>query len=131
GAVALIARFVLRVETDNAVLFFAAALVIHVGAALYEAIWHRETTRPILQYIASRHRLPVRAVRAALSLRLKLLISFGGLVLFACGLSLFWGFIQYKTLATSYLGRQAELTPDSVTSALPTRPRPPHPPPSA
>ena len=118
GAVALVARYVLRMETDNAVLFFAAALVIHVGAGLYESIWHRETTRPILQYIASRHRLPVRAVRAALSLRVKLLISFGGLVLFACGLSLFWGFIQYKTLATSYLARQAELTLDWVRSEV-------------
>jgi signal transduction histidine kinase len=118
GAVALVARYVLRMETDNAVLFFAAALVIHVGASLYEAIWHRDTIRPILQHIASRHRLPVRAVRAALSLRVKLLISFGGLVLFACGLSLFWGFIQYKTLATSYLARQAELTLDWVRSEV-------------
>jgi signal transduction histidine kinase len=117
AAVALVARFVLHVDADNAILFFAAALVIHVGAALYEAIWHRETTRPILAYIASRHRLPVRAV-PALSLRVKLLISFGGLVLFACGLSLFWAFIQYKTLATTYLGRQAEITLDWVRSEV-------------
>jgi signal transduction histidine kinase len=118
GATALVARYLIRVETDNAILFFAAALVICVGAALYEAIWHRETMRPVLMYISTKHRLPPRAVGVALSLRVKLLISFGGLVLFACGLSLFWGFIQYKTLATSYLARQAQLTLDWVRSEV-------------
>jgi signal transduction histidine kinase len=118
GSAALVARTAIRMESDNAVLFFGAALVICVGAALYEAIWHRETMRPVLVYISSKHRLPARAVRAALSLRMKLLISFGGLVLFACGLSLFWGFIQYKTLATSYLARQAQLTLDWVRSEV-------------
>jgi signal transduction histidine kinase len=115
---AVVARRVLDVDFDNAVLFFAAALVIFVGAALYEAIWHRDTIRPLLVHISVMHRLPVGEVRAALSLRTKLLISFGGLVLFACGLSLFWGFIQYKTLATSYLARQARLTQDWVASEV-------------
>lgn len=118
GGSALVGSLVFRLETDNAILLFGAGLVIDVGAALYEAIWHRDTMRPLLMYISSRHRLPVRTVRAALSLRVKLLISFGGLVFFACGLSLFWGFIQYKTLATNYLGRQAELTLDWVRSEV-------------
>ncbi len=117
GGAALVARNVLRMETDNAVLLFGAALVINVGAALYETIWHRETVRPLLTHIAVLHRLTVRSARA-LSLRAKLLISFGGLVLFACGLSLFWGFIQYKTLATSYLSRQTQLTLDWVASEV-------------
>ena len=118
GMVALAAQRLIGIELDNAILFFAAALVIQVGAALYEAMWHRETMRPLLMHISVMHRLPVREVRAALSLRVKLLISFGGLVLFACGLSLFWGFIQYKTLATSYLERQAQLTLEWVASEV-------------
>src|SRR5262249_2053293 len=118
GVTALVPRAQIPTETDNPVLFFGAALVICVGAAPYEAIWHRETMRPVLVYMSSKHRIPPRAIRAPMSLRMKLLISFGGLVLFACGLSLFWGFIQYKTLATSYLARQAQLTLDWVRSEV-------------
>jgi signal transduction histidine kinase len=103
------------------VLLFAAAFVITVGASLYEAIWLRDTMRPRLMHISLRHRLPVREIRAPLSLRVKLLISFGGLVLFACGLSLFWGFIQYKTLATSYLQGQAQLKLKWVRSEVQAR----------
>ncbi|HKA92100.1 MAG TPA: ATP-binding protein [Haliangiales bacterium] len=121
GVVALIARRVHGVETDNAVLMLGAALVISVGAALYEAIWLRDTMRPLLVHVTVRHRVPVREVRTTLSLRVKLLVSFGGLVLFACGLSLAWGFIQYKTLATSYLSRQAQVRLEWVASEVAAR----------
>ena len=47
-----------------------------------------------------------------------LLVAFGGLVLFACGLSLFWGFSQYKTLATSFVRTQAQLKLDWVRSEV-------------
>ncbi len=105
AGVAFVARYGFHMEVDNAVLMFAAAVVIDVGAALYEAIWLRDTMRPLLLHLQVRPNARVRDIRSPLSLRVKLLISFGGLVLFACGLSLFWGFIQYKTLATQYLQR--------------------------
>jgi signal transduction histidine kinase len=57
-------------------------------------------------------------LRSRLSLRVKLLVSFGGLVLFVCGMSLFWGFLQYKSLATGYLMRQAELKLDFVRAEV-------------
>ena len=120
GVTAWLARKIYGVETDNAVLMLGAAVVISVGAALYEAIWLRDTMRPLLVHVTVRHRVPVREI-PTLSLRVKLLISFGGLVLFACGLSLAWGFIQYKTLATSYLSRQAQLQLDWVRSEVQAR----------
>jgi signal transduction histidine kinase len=51
----------------------------------------------------------MRGMRTSLSLQVKLLLSFGGVVLFACGLALFWGFIQYKNLVTGFSSRQADL----------------------
>jgi signal transduction histidine kinase len=121
GLVAVIVRKLHGIETDNAVLMLGAVVVISVGAALYEAIWLRDTMRPLLIHVTVRHRVPVRDIRTTLSLRVKLLISFGGLVLFACGLSLAWGFIQYKTLATSYLSRQAQLRLEWVSSEVAAR----------
>jgi signal transduction histidine kinase len=116
-----VGRWWLRLEIDNVVLMFGAAVVIFVGSALYEAIWHRTTMRPLLQHLAARHRLPVRDIRTALSLRAKLLISFGGLVLFACGLSLFWGFVQYKNLVTSFGQTQARLNLSRMSSEVQAR----------
>jgi signal transduction histidine kinase len=118
-----LARFALRLEVDNAILLLGAAVVISIGAALYEALWHRETMRPLLLHVSVRHRLPVRDIRTPLSLRAKLLVSFGGLVLFACGLSLFWAYIQYKTLVTTSVRREAQLKLDWVRSEAQVRQR--------
>jgi signal transduction histidine kinase len=106
---AFIAREQLRFESDDAVLMLGVTLVIAVGGVLYEALWHRETMRPLLAHLTVLHRLPVRGIRTSLSLRVKLLVSFGGVVLFACGLALFWGFVQYKSLVTGFVARQADL----------------------
>ncbi|MFH0902642.1 MAG: ATP-binding protein, partial [Pseudomonadota bacterium] len=65
--------------------------------------------RPFLGYLAAKHRLPIQEIRSSVSLRQKLLVSFGGLVLFACGLSLLLGFVQYKKLATGFVRAQAQL----------------------
>jgi signal transduction histidine kinase len=107
GGVALAARYSFRMEADNAILMFGAATVIIIGSAVYEAVWYRSTMRPLLAHLSVRHRIPVREIRTALSLRTKLLVSFGSLVLFACGLSLFWAFVQYKKLATSFVRTRA------------------------
>src|SRR5256885_8354032 len=50
----------------------------------------------------------VQTCALPISLRAKLLVSFGGLVLFACGLSLFWAFIQYKRQVTEFVAKQAQ-----------------------
>ncbi len=106
---AWIARWRFRFEFDDAFLMVGIALVIAIGGAIYESLWHRETMRPLLAHLTVRYRLPVRGIRQAMSLRTKLLLSFGGVVLFACGLAMFWGFIQYKQLVTDFTAKQAEL----------------------
>ncbi len=106
-AASIQARYGFAVDSDSAILMFGAAVVITVGVALYEALWHRAGIRPLLAHLALRHRLSPREIRTPLSLRAKMLISFGGLVLFACGLSLFWSFIQYKDLAAGFVQKQA------------------------
>ncbi|MCP4445609.1 MAG: HAMP domain-containing protein, partial [Myxococcales bacterium] len=98
-----------RLETDDAALMFGTVVVISVGSALYQALWHREIIRPLLDHLTLKHRLPVRGIRTSLSLRTKLLLSFGGMVFFAVGLALFWGFIQYKNLVTKFTASQADL----------------------
>ena len=98
-----------RLETDDAVLMFGTVVVIAVGSSLYQALWHREIIRPLLDHLTLKHRLPVRGIRTSLTLRTKLLLSFGGMVFFAVGLALFWGFIQYKNLVTKFTASQADL----------------------
>jgi len=108
-AIALVTKYQMAIDSDDAFLLFGITAVIAVGAALYQALWHRDTMRPILGHLTLRHRLPMRGIRSALSLRAKLLLSFGGVVMFACGIALFWAFIQYKNLVTGFVGKQAEL----------------------
>jgi hypothetical protein len=106
---ALVARFHLSLETDDTVVLMTAVLVVAVGASIYEALWHAETMRPLLSHLMVRYRVPVRGIAPSLSLRSKLLLSFGSVVLLACGLALLWGFVQYKNLATVAVTRQADL----------------------
>ncbi len=107
--IALVAKYRMAIDSDDALLLFGITAVIAVGAALYQALWHRDTMRALLGHLTLRHRLPMRGIRSALSLRAKLLLSFGGVVMFACGIALFWAFIQYKNLVTGFVGKQAEL----------------------
>ncbi|MSP59001.1 MAG: sensor histidine kinase [Myxococcales bacterium] len=97
------------IDLENAVFMFGEALVVTVGMAIYEVLWHRATMRPLLTHLAARHRPSPETVRTPFSLRTKMLASFGGLTFFACGLSLLWSFVQYKTLATSFIQRETEL----------------------
>jgi signal transduction histidine kinase len=129
--VAILARSRFRFEFDDAALMLGIILVIAIGASIYQVLWHRETMRPLLDHLTLRHRLPVRGIRTALSMRAKLLLSFGGMVFFAVGLSLFWGFIQYKNLVTDFTSKQADLglawLRSEVQGAVAARPEPPSP----
>ncbi len=98
-----------RMDTDDALFMMGIVVIISVGAALYQALWHREIFRTLLDHLTLRHRLPVRGIRTNLTLRTKLLISFGGMLFFAVGLALFWGVVQYKNLVTKFTASQADL----------------------
>jgi signal transduction histidine kinase len=135
---ALIARLHLGFELDDALILSISMLVLAVAGAIYEQLWHREVLLPLLSHLTQRERVRVRGIKPSLSLRQKLLLSFGGVVLLACGMALLWGFVQYKNLANDAAGRQSRLglswmsselqqdlgnealppTPDAVRSAL-------------
>jgi signal transduction histidine kinase/uncharacterized membrane protein (GlpM family) len=105
----LAARWYLRMEFDDTAIMVTTMMVVAVGASIYESLWHRETMRPLLAHLTVRYRVPVRGIAPSLSLRSKLLMSFGGVILLACGMALLWGFVQYKNLATEAIDRQASL----------------------
>ncbi len=107
-----------NVDLENAALIAGEAIVVTIGVALYEALWHRVTMRPLLTLIAARHRPSPEMVRTPLSLRAKMLFGFGLLTAFACGLSLFWSFMQYKTMATVFIQRESELRLEVILSDL-------------
>ena len=107
--VGLIARRYLAVELDDTIVGMVALLVVALTAAIYETLGHRDTLRPLLSHLSTRYRIPVRAVATPLSLGAKMLLSFGGVVVLACGMALLWGFVQYKNLATEAVARQAHL----------------------
>jgi signal transduction histidine kinase len=108
-AAVIVARYLLRFATDDTVIMSTTTLVVSVAGAIYAALWHRETLQPLLAHLTQRYRVPVRGIAPSLSLRSKLLISFGGVVLLACGMALVWGFLQYKNQATESVARQADI----------------------
>ncbi len=111
----------LGIDLENAVLLFGEAFMVTIGVGIYEVLWHRATVRPLLTHLAGRHRPSPETVRTPLSLRTKMLASFGGLTLFACGLSLLWSFLQYKNLATRFIQRETELRLASLVGDLQKR----------
>jgi signal transduction histidine kinase len=127
----LVARFHLRFDFDDAAIIGTVLVVLSLGGAIYESLWHRETMRPLLQHLSVRYRVPVRMAAPALSLQKKLLLSLGGVVMLACSLALLWGFVQYKGLATEASVRQAELglvwLRSEVQAAAASAGRPPDP----
>lgn len=106
---ALIARLHLGFELDDTIVLATATLVLAFAGAIYEQLWHRDVLRPLLAHLTQRYRVPVRSIAPSLSLRSKLMLSFGGVVLLACGMALLWGFVQYKNLSTESVHRQADI----------------------
>ncbi len=109
GVIGAIDRLYLGIDLDNTIVAMVALVAVGLAAAIYETLGHREVLAPLLAHLSARYRIPVRAIAPALSLRGKLLLSFGGVVVLACGMALLWGFVQYKNLATDAVVRQAEL----------------------
>jgi signal transduction histidine kinase len=132
--IALAGAFVARVrfgfELDDSLVLSIATLVLAVAGAIYEQLWHREVLRPLLAHLSQRYRVPVRSIAPSLSLRSKLMLSFGGVVLLACGMALLWGFVQYKNLANAAAVRQSDIglrwLRSEVQTELGTAPLPPN-----
>jgi signal transduction histidine kinase len=106
---ALVARLQLGFDLDDTIILSVATLVLALAGAIYEQLWHRDVLRPLLAHLTQRYRVPVRSIAPSLSLRSKLMLSFGGVVLLACGMALLWGFVQYKNLATDAVVHQSDI----------------------
>jgi len=106
---ALVMRLQLGFDVDDTIILSVATLVLALAGAIYEQLWHRDVLRPLLAHLTQRYRVPVRSIAPSLSLRSKLMLSFGGVVLLACGMALLWGFVQYKNLATEAARRQSQI----------------------
>ena len=106
---ALVAYLQLGFELDDTIILSVATLVLAVAGAIYEQLWHREVLQPLLAHLTQRYRVPVRSIAPSLSLRSKLMLSFGGVVLLACGMALLWGFVQYKNLSTESVTAKANI----------------------
>ncbi len=117
---ALVERLHLGFDLDDALILSISTIVLAIAGAIYEQLWHREVLRPLLAHLTQRYRVPVRSIAPSLSLRSKLLLSFGGVVLLACGMALLWGFVQYKNLATEAALRQADIGLRGLRSAVET-----------
>nr|HEX4317342.1 ATP-binding protein [Kofleriaceae bacterium] len=117
---ALVARLRLGFDLDDTIVLSIATLVLAIAGAIYEQLWHRDVLLPLLAHLTQRYRVPVRSIAPSLSMRSKLMLSFGGVVLLACGMALLWGFVQYKSLATDAAQRQSDLGVRALRGELQT-----------
>jgi signal transduction histidine kinase len=108
AAAAALQGLAFGVEGESATLIFAAVLILIIGVAQFEVLWQRATLRPLLQHLAARHRFPVGDLPWRMGLRAKMLGGFGGLMFFACGLSMLWAFVQYRSFAQKVIRTDAE-----------------------
>jgi signal transduction histidine kinase len=117
---ALVWRLHLGFDVDDTIVLSTATFVLAVAGAIYEQLWHRDVLHPLLAHLTQRYHVPVRSIAPSLSLRSKLLLSFGGVVLLSCGMALLWGFVQFKNLRTEAAVGQADLGLHWLRSELQT-----------
>jgi signal transduction histidine kinase len=106
---ALVSRLQLGFDLDDTIILSVATLVLAVAGSIYEQLWHRDVLSPLLAHLTQRYRVNMRSIAPSLSLRSKLMLSFGGVVLLACGMALLWGFVQYKNLTTESVKEKANI----------------------
>jgi signal transduction histidine kinase len=104
---AALAAALLSFTAAQALLLFATITIVSVGTSLYELIWSRAVLRPIVAQLMAQpgaDQVPVEAP----SLRRKLLLSFGGVLVFTVVLPLWWSFLQHDNLRRDFAAAQAE-----------------------
>ncbi|MCA9665543.1 MAG: HAMP domain-containing protein [Myxococcales bacterium] len=90
----------------QAVLVSSSVLLVAIGFSIYEFIWIQRLLRPVLGYLAGRPGA-LKAPISALSLRAKMLLTFGGVVIFTVALALFWTYLQYGNMRSDFAQTQA------------------------
>jgi signal transduction histidine kinase len=87
-------------------LICGAVFIVTLGTAVYEMTWSRAVLRPIVAHLMSQPGADQLEVQAP-SLRRKLLLSFGGVLVFTVALPLFWTFLQFGNLREDLAVAQA------------------------
>jgi signal transduction histidine kinase len=87
-------------------LVFCAVLIVTLGTAIYELIWSRTVLRPVVAHLLAQPGADQPPLQAP-SLRRKLLLSFGGVLVFTVVLPLFWSLLQYGNLRADFAAAQA------------------------
>jgi len=107
--VSLQAVLLFGLDAETAWLILATSLVVGPAVVLYTGLWHRRILRPVLEVMSQDiwNRLP--SLASPLSLRTRMLVGFGGLILFAGSTAFFWGYVQYRNLATAFVQKEAQL----------------------
>jgi hypothetical protein len=72
-------------------------------------------------HLIVQHRLGLAELGGSLSLRGKMVASFGLLAVFLAGLSMYLSFIHYKAMATGFIQRETELRLTTMVRELQTR----------
>ena len=99
----------LALDREEAGLLGGAAGLIALAVSLYEALVQRSSLRPLRIHLSSNHRLALSDLGRTLSLRGKMVASFGLLAIFSSAQSMYLSFIHYRALATAFIQRETEL----------------------
>jgi signal transduction histidine kinase len=118
GVVALVEAVVVFHFTGlQATLVFCAVLIVTLGTAIYELIWSRTVLRPVVAHLLAQPGAEQPSVRAP-SLRRKMLLSFGGVLIFTVVLPLFWSLLQYGNLRADFAAAQAQRELETLVEAV-------------
>ena len=122
-ALVLQAVTLLDISPAKAGLVLVAAVIVSMGCGIYEMIWCRAELRPVVTHMMALPNAEQHQVRGA-SLRLKMLLSFGGIVLFTLALALFWTFLHHQNLRREFAAQQAQRIISPVMESLRRQPPP-------
>ena len=96
----------LDISFAKASLVLLAMIIVSSGTGIYEMIWCRVELRPVVAHLLALPGAEDMEVKAG-SLRRKMILSFGGIIVFTVALSLFWTFLHHQNLRRDFAAQQA------------------------
>lgn len=94
-------------DLERALVCAAAAFFVWVGVGIFESVRHWRALRSLAEVMVRERPELVRSAALGIGLRGKMLYAFGGLAVFVCAFSLYWGFVEYRRLAMGFIEKQA------------------------
>ncbi len=96
----------LDISFSKASLVLLAMIIVSSGTGIYEMIWSRVELRPVVAHLLALPGAEDMEVKAG-SLRRKMILSFGGIIVFTVALSLFWTYLHHQNLRRDFAAQQA------------------------